>query len=103
MNAWDFLLIALFALQIADAVTTKRVLERGGRELNPVVRWLIEKLGVTGGLAAKVIFASGCCLLLWSAAQAGSWFAKVFMIAVTALGLIVVAGNHFGWWGNDNA
>ena len=40
----------LIALQIADGVTTYMVLTRGGSELNPVVDWLIKKLGLETGL-----------------------------------------------------
>ncbi len=46
-----FLLILLVALQVADAYLTWRVLAAGGRELNPVVRFLIGRLGLVPGLA----------------------------------------------------
>ncbi len=43
-------LYALIALQLADLATTLVVLQRGGKELNPVVRWFIVKLGPLFGL-----------------------------------------------------
>jgi hypothetical protein len=43
--------IALCALQAADMLTTILVLEKNGAERNPIVRWLIDKLGRVPGLA----------------------------------------------------
>lgn len=41
------LLFVLFALlQLADAVTTIIVLDKGGREANPVMNWLFDKFEV---------------------------------------------------------
>lgn len=51
-----FLSVVLFvlvvALQAADGFLTWRVLRAGGRELNPVVRFLMDRLGIVPGLAA---------------------------------------------------
>lgn len=56
MQTLSFLLFVLVvALQAADAYLTWRVLRGGGRELNPVVRFLMQELGTVAGLAvAKV-------------------------------------------------
>lgn len=43
-----FILVA--ALQAADGFLTWRVLRAGGRELNPAVRFLIERIGLVPGL-----------------------------------------------------
>lgn len=40
----------LCCLVIADGILTYEILCRGGKELNPVVRWAIEKLGIVEGL-----------------------------------------------------
>jgi len=49
-----YILSALFvALQVADAVSTILVLRRGGRELNPLAKWL---MGVIGYVAATIAF-----------------------------------------------
>lgn len=41
-----YLLIGLvLLLQVVDVWTTNRILARRGRELNPLVRWLIRHLG----------------------------------------------------------
>ena len=50
-------LIGFIALQVADGVTTAMILARGGRELNPAVRWMIEKLGARTALAAAKVIA----------------------------------------------
>lgn len=54
-SIWLFVL--LVSLQIADAWLTVRILaERAGRELNPVMRWIFDRLGVIPGLAtAKLL------------------------------------------------
>lgn len=43
----------LFALQIADAYTTVVVLKRGGRELNPIMRYVFEAVGIEEALLLK--------------------------------------------------
>lgn len=45
-----FLFILLLALQLADAYLTWRLLRAGGRELNPLVRFLIDRIGLVPGL-----------------------------------------------------
>ena len=40
----------LSCLIVADGVLTYEILRRGGRELNPVLRWLFEKIGVAEGI-----------------------------------------------------
>lgn len=55
-----FLFVVLFvlvvALQAADGFLTWRVLRAGGRELNPLVRFLIDRLGTVPGLALAKLF-----------------------------------------------
>lgn len=46
------LLFLLTALQVADAFLTVKILKGGGQELNPVMRWVMGKLGVVGAMAA---------------------------------------------------
>lgn len=59
-------LLALFiffcALQAADTYTTYIILSRGGRELNPVMRMIMEEVGVLPGLVVCKVF---LCLLVW--------------------------------------
>lgn len=52
-----YLLIALGLLQLADIVTTLKLLGKGGRELNPFLRWLFEQIGTVPALiAVKSVF-----------------------------------------------
>lgn len=54
-------LILFAALNVADWWTTKRILDAGGFEANPAMRWVLEKWGFAGlaivkaGIAAVVI------------------------------------------------
>jgi hypothetical protein len=50
------LLAAIVLLQIADAATTIYILERGGVELNPIMRRLMGEAGVRHALAIKILF-----------------------------------------------
>ena len=44
------LLILFAALQVSDAVLTLLILRDGGRELNPIMRWLMDKIGIVPAL-----------------------------------------------------
>ncbi len=50
---YDMLMLYLvFAvLQLFDAITTSEVIKAGGRELNPVLRWVFGRVGTVNGLA----------------------------------------------------
>lgn len=59
------LFLAFCALQLVDYELTVGILQRGGRELNPLVRWLIARLGNAGLILAKLFaVALGYVLLL---------------------------------------
>ena len=49
------LLVTLAALQIADFVTTRIILDKGGYEQNPVAVFLMEMLTVNGFLGIKAV------------------------------------------------
>lgn len=52
----DFLILLAIGLQVADVVTTLRVLDKGGRELNPLLAKLFAKYGpVPVLLTTKII------------------------------------------------
>ena len=56
--------IALVVLELLDAASTLRVLRLGGRELNPLLRALFDRLGAPAGL----VLGKGLILLaLWLA------------------------------------
>ena len=48
------LLALLLALQVLDGWTTYRLLANGGRELNPLMRYAIERLGLARALCATL-------------------------------------------------
>ena len=53
----------LIALNIADAYYTRKILAAGGRELNPVMRWMIGQFGVNTALIVSKGFALGFVVL----------------------------------------
>lgn len=57
------LLVFLVVLQIGDVITTKIILEKGGREVNGVMRYFFNKYGVDNSLAGKVVVVSACGFL----------------------------------------
>ena len=59
--AW---LAILGALQVVDWYTTVTLLDGGGRELNPVVRRLMDALGVEPALAVKSVLVMVCGMWL---------------------------------------
>ncbi|WOI30030.1 DUF5658 family protein [Sulfitobacter dubius] len=61
--------LALLAAQIADVVTTNRVLAKGGREVNPVMRWIMDKTGDQWAVI-KVAAALFFAVVLWAIGMA---------------------------------
>ena len=53
------LLLLFGALQVADIYTTYTLLSSGGRELNPVMRWVMDKLGRVQGLVLMKLLTVG--------------------------------------------
>lgn len=80
-----YLLVALGVLQIADWYTTISILERGGKELNPVMRKAMELFGEEPALAIKGIVVLLCGFFLM---QHVFWLALLVIIYV-----LVVAWN----------
>lgn len=79
-------LLALLLGLVGDAISTIRVLNRGGRELNPVMRWVFDRMGVVPGfivtkvavaaLATVGVFLSAphpVALIVWPLAFANFW------------------------------
>jgi hypothetical protein len=84
------MLYALIMLQIADVATTVYALQQPGfREVNPVVRWLQDKLGlVLGTMILKFAFIAA----LFVAHQAGQLNEGFLLAAVIAY--VLVVGNN---------
>ena len=73
-NEWLVALLAFGLTQGADVITTIRFMRRGGREMNPLLRRAMTRLGRYGwilvkaggaGLAVAVIPAYGAIWMLW--------------------------------------
>ncbi len=58
-------ILALFAVQIADVWTTNQILARGGRELNPIMKWIMDKTGDQWSVV-KVAAALIVAAFLWA-------------------------------------
>ena len=79
------LLIALAVLQALDGFTTRRILDQGGRELNPVMRAGFAAIGFWPTIAAKG--AALVALTAWVAGKAGP-IAPGLMVALY-IGVVV--------------
>lgn len=79
----------VLVLQVLDGLTTMRALRAGGRERNPVVAWLIDKLGFVGLWAAKAAVAA----VAYAAYVIDAPYTDLCLAALAALYLIVVYKN----------
>ena len=59
------LLFIFILLQIADSLTTVHILKNGGREANPVMAWLFDKLSIAGTLAIMKTIVILAVAALW--------------------------------------
>lgn len=88
---------AIFAYILAnmmDIISTNKVLKKGGQELNPVLRWVMEKMGNLWPVP-KLAMAGGA---LWLFSIAGPLLPLVSFTALTWIGAAVfglVAANNF--------
>lgn len=80
------LLVFYMAISIADILTTERVIRKGGREANPVMRWLMEQLGRGGAYAVKMVVALGVGIV-------GAVLAPPALVLLNAMGCWVVWHN----------
>ena len=84
------LLAFLILLQIVDVFTTRRILLAGGRELNPVMRWLVRKLGLMPSLITSkaAVFAACYFILLpywWVLALLCIFYTGIFLFNLRAM------------------
>lgn len=57
--------VLLIGLQLLDVFTTKRILAAGGRELNPIVAFLMTRGGPNFWVVAKLLVAWTPVYVLW--------------------------------------
>lgn len=70
--------LILIASLIGDVVSTVKVIESGGHEVNPVQKWFIDRLGLWNGLAVTHVFGAILFALM------GSWVVNLCVAAVFA-------------------
>lgn len=83
------LFCTLSVLQVGDVVTTNRVLARGGREANPIMAWVMARLGGYWWLS-KVAIILLLGVALW---QMPAYPATLILIGLNALYLWVIWHN----------
>ena len=77
-----FLLVVLLSLlQVADAVTTYKILNNGGKELNPVMDKLFKRFGMLNVLSIKVVLVAVAGIVIYS----------IYPLALIPLCLLYVA------------
>jgi hypothetical protein len=74
-----FLLLVVAAAQVGDVLTTRWLLARGGRELNPLMRWAMARAGALPALCGKA--AALTALAAW-AGEFGAGVLAVISVAV---------------------
>jgi hypothetical protein len=86
------LFILLFFLQIADARTTWMILALGGREENPMLAWLMRKIGIVPALALlKTVCTIPLAVIVRYAGDSSA--VQLVLVAAVLLYLWVVAHN----------
>lgn len=85
-----FLIVLLIVLNGFDAYTTIKVISEGrGKEANPVMRFLIEKVGVYAALIGTKVLVIG-----WMIWYINTYGASIYiLIAINLLYLYVVINN----------
>ena len=83
------ILLSIIAVLMAlDVYTTKLALDKGAREANPVVRFILDKVGFTGFALAKVAFVG---YLFWLGTAVPDWVLYLVIGAYTW----VIYNNYF--------
>ena len=86
LNTVTLAIIAIIALQCIDFVTTYLLISRGGRELNPLVRTLMEEIGLVPALVISKSFVAVLTAgtLGFTEANEASWIILVLAFAIVA-------------------
>jgi hypothetical protein len=95
MIEW-ILLAIIILLQVLDAATTLSILKLGGRELNPMLKWLMDRLGVVPALAvSKLVLVGGVAVVAMLAENTPAL--KVLLYLVAMIFAFVCANNIQVW------
>lgn len=78
-------IVVIALLQAADAYLTAHILKHDGRELNPVMDWVFDRIGVVPGLIiTKTLFVAGLIAIVP--------YAPIYVyvvIAIAYVGLVI--------------
>lgn len=81
-------LVTLIVFQVLDILTTQKILKLGGYESNPVMKWLMDKVGVNGSLfGSKLAFIGLCITVVILAGKTSMWV--LFPLNVFYVGIII--------------
>lgn len=89
-----YLVTLLVALQIADAWTTVVILQRGGRELNPLLCRLMDKIGPLPALVLSKLTVIGIVILLGVYLMRHTGSAGVALFALLDAVCLFVVARH---------
>jgi hypothetical protein len=93
----EWILVGIIALlQLVDGCTTREILKHGGRELNPIQSWLMNRLGIVPSLLV-----SKCTLVAGSvcaASLAGQEPALTVLLYFVALMYAYVCAHNIQVW-----
>lgn len=93
MSIFTIVLLVLFALlNIADAVTTHKNLQiKGHKEGNPLVAWVMDKLGVTFGLVVVKALVIALMVWIYTIVGASEEFKMVLSLADLMYAFVVIS------------
>jgi hypothetical protein len=90
---WLSLYLLNVLLHIADTATTLEIIRRGGRELNPLMAWAMQKIGNESALMlAKGAF----CYGLWRWSETWTLAALAFFYALVVWHNIAELRDSYG-------
>ncbi len=88
----EFLLVVLALLQILDIYTTYNILKLGGRELNPILNKLFDKVGVIPGLIVPKSIYIGILMYYYlvnsTSMQSFGWLVSLTVIVLIYIGVV---------------
>ena len=86
----EVLLMLFAALNLADFILTRKILDAGGRELNPIVNALMKKIGVVPALVVMKAGAVAIVILVYVEYGFDWWW-----IAAIDVGYALVVANNW--------
>ncbi len=79
-----FLAVSVICLSIVDIVLTNRIISDGGKELNPIIRCLMEKLGSSWWIPKLVVTVLVVLFLVWI----GHWIPLLVVFSIMS-GIVI--------------